>query len=829
MLSFKQLITAYKSNNTGWSRSSNRLSYISSGILRILLCLLFCCVVVSPALANPERVEAAEIYMLDKVVQWPDGTSEHIQIGTDGYFVLDGAKKRLVGMNLGFGLSYDEEECYWLPENIERMDKILTYLEAAGVRIVEFEPESIWHYGGEAGEEYDRYSTILDLVYEHKMFLMPHFVARHQPDAGDLSNPDFLMGYSDGTDTVGQWASRFADVIATYPNTVIMILGNELNIPFNDYDYQPQNVANYLAFIKNIMKSKVNVPVVANFAAYSEGGVPIRDDIVNAGMTVLDWPCFTHYGDSISLYNSRIEILNNWLDSHAYPSNGYWIEETNFCSWSPPDASKFTVEYLDTLFEHGASMALLHTTMSPGNPGYSFFDENGDPIESMVALTTEFSRLQTPVSVADIPPVVATSNAVNITNSSAELVGIVNDLGSASTVDVSFNWGYTEDNMNNQTAIETVSSIGSFSIGITGLAPETTYHFSLKAEGDGVSYGVIKSFVTTSSVVEEPAGPPVVETKNAINITSSSVTLNGMLTDLNGADTVATAFLIGTNEQRPDIEYTSATLTASGAFTVDISGLLPNTTYYYRSKAVGVETGYGETMSFTTPQDNIAIITQKEAEVIVLDAYGIESTSAILAGNVADMGAASELEVYFLYGNSPECDEGITSKIILTGSGDFGAEIQNLSPATTYYFTVKVADSVISDDVHSFTTAAENSSTVQQLPAVTTLNAKDVKRTSAILTATVLDLGTAPSVDLVFQYGKTSDCELGELGPITLDYTGTYQLKLTGLKSGTSYCFRAKVSGDGVAVGGVNKFITSSDIKHPFTNKTAPKSSSKGR
>ncbi len=784
---------------------------IAVNLFRLFISFLFCLMMALPGFAMTEPVEAAEAYLFDKVIQWPDGTTEHVQIGADGYFILDGVKKRLVGTNLGFGTSYDEEECYWLPENVERMDKILGYLESVGVRIVEFEPESIWHYGGEAGEEYERYSTVLDLVYQHKMLVMPHFVARHQPDAEDLSDCDFMMGYCDDTDTVGEWASRFADVMANYPNTVSLILGNELNIPYDEYEYQPANVANYLQFIKDIMISKVDVPVVSNFAAYSEDNALVHDEIVSAGMAVTDWPCFTHYGDSLGLYNSRIEVLTNWLDSHGYESSGYWIEETNFSSWSPPDASQFTTEYLDILFEHGASIALLHTTLAPNNPGYSFFTAEGDPIQSMVAIGEEISRLQAPLSVSDVPPAGSTETAVNVTSSSAELVGIVSDLGSAATVDVSFYWGHTAESMDNETHTDTVSSTGSFSIGIAGLNPETTYYYRLKAQGDGVSYGEIESFITGPSGVQEPAGPPSVDTNAATDITTGTVTLTGTLTDLNGADSVSTAFLVGTSQERPDKEYASEVLTETGAFSLTITDLLPDTTYYFRSKAVGTETGYGEIKSFTTPKENIVKIIQKSPEVVTLEASAVESTSAVLKGHILSMGDASELECYFLYGTTSECDQGETGKTILAESGDFDAEIHGLIPATTYYFTARVSGTQTPYDSKSFETPGISPSTISQPPQLALRGARDIKRTSVIIGCTVLDLGTASSVEVVFDYGKTPSCEAGRIGPVVCSATGTCEMKLNRLETGTRYYYRATISGDGVIIGEVQEFTTLSN------------------
>ncbi len=371
---------------------SLRRNYVLLLLVFLLLCVIFAVLFfIKPGHISPYDA------MFSALIKWPDRSSEHIIIDHDGSFILNGHKTNLVGVTLGFGLSHDFDESYWLPENVARWDKILTYLEHSGVRIVSFEPESIHNFGGKAGEEFERYSAMFDLIYEHKMLVMPHIVARHQPDADDLSTPDFMRSHSRHSDTVGQWASRFADVMTHYPNTVAVVIENELNIPVGGNNYQPEDVANYLSYLKCIINRELNVPVVTNFSGHSEGTTPVRDDIIKAGLDVTDWPCFTIYGDSLELYNTRIKTLTEWLRNNGYPHEGYWIKETNYYSWSPPDASNFTVEYLESLINHGASIVLLYAALSADDPGYSFFDNAGNPIKSMENLSREINRLQLPV------------------------------------------------------------------------------------------------------------------------------------------------------------------------------------------------------------------------------------------------------------------------------------------------------------------------------------------------------------------------------------------------------------------------------------------------
>jgi trimeric autotransporter adhesin len=96
------------------------------------------------------------------------------------------------------------------------------------------------------------------------------------------------------------------------------------------------------------------------------------------------------------------------------------------------------------------------------------------------------------------PPTVATNAADTIDDDSAMLHGNLSGLGDASSVDVSFEWGYNTS-YGNETTAQTMTSTGAFSFEITGLVPGTTYHFRAKAAGDGNGYGTDMDFATTGT------------------------------------------------------------------------------------------------------------------------------------------------------------------------------------------------------------------------------------------------------------------------------------------------------------------------------------------
>lgn len=88
--------------------------------------------------------------------------------------------------------------------------------------------------------------------------------------------------------------------------------------------------------------------------------------------------------------------------------------------------------------------------------------------------------------------------ATNITAASATLNGNLTSLGTASSVDASFEYGLTTG-YGTAAAVQARSETGFFSANITGLAPGTTYHFRATAAGDGTGYGADYCFTTLAA------------------------------------------------------------------------------------------------------------------------------------------------------------------------------------------------------------------------------------------------------------------------------------------------------------------------------------------
>jgi hypothetical protein len=114
----------------------------------------------------------------------------------------------------------------------------------------------------------------------------------------------------------------------------------------------------------------------------------------------------------------------------------------------------------------------------------------------------------------------------------------------------------------------------------------------------GAGSGRINANKTIESLLP-PSEPPGVYADNAANVASNSATLKGVLTNMGNNDSVQVSFEYGVSTA-----FGKATpaqiLEDTGNFSASITGLQPNTTYYFRAKAAGSETVFSANRTFTT-------------------------------------------------------------------------------------------------------------------------------------------------------------------------------------------------------------------------------------
>jgi len=151
-------------------------------------------------------------------------------------------------------------------------------------------------------------------------------------------------------------------------------------------------------------------------------------------------------------------------------------------------------------------------------------------------------------------PIVLTSATKSYGASWGILKGNLQHTGGASSCKVWFEYGTSENNLYKQTAKQTLTSTGEFTIKITGLNPCQKYFYRAVASNDvGTDCGGIYSFTP---------GTPIVDTKPAEDVKTHSATLVGTLTCLGGASSCKVWFEYGTSENNLYKQTAKQTLTS---------------------------------------------------------------------------------------------------------------------------------------------------------------------------------------------------------------------------------------------------------------------------
>jgi len=178
-------------------------------------------------------------------------------------------------------------------------------------------------------------------------------------------------------------------------------------------------------------------------------------------------------------------------------------------------------------------------------------------------------------------PQISGEEATNVTLTSATLNGAINACGYYTVINPTFEYGLTTAYTHvvpASPAIITGSGNTPVTAGISGLLPNTTYHYRLNASwgGNGFS-GVDHTFTTT-------IGMPTVVTNPATLITQSSAMLNGTVNANNISTTVTFEFGTSTAYGQTFTAIPSpVTGNADTPVSYSAGGLLPNSTYHFRA------------------------------------------------------------------------------------------------------------------------------------------------------------------------------------------------------------------------------------------------------
>ena len=313
------------------------------------------------------------------------------------------------------------------------------------------------------------------------------------------------------------------------------------------------------------------------------------------------------------------------------------------------------------------------------------------------------------------------------------------------------------------------------SAGLTGLSPNTPYHFRISAtNASGTRVGSEATFATLPN-------PPTVVTEPAASVAHSSATLEATVNP-NGGMVSACRFEYGTS---PSLGSSAPCTPSPGsgtsavAVSAAVTGLTPNTTYDFKITATNAGgTSSGSEQMFTTPRS--APIVQTQA------ASGIAQSAATLNATVNPEGE-EVTNCHFEYGTTPSYGSSLPCAS-LPGMGTspvaVSVALAGLKPNTTYDFKIVATNATGTGEGANQTFA-----TLPNPPTVATEPPSSIAQSSATLNATVNPEGSTVSV-CRFEYGTTPS--YGSSMPCaSLPGSGTSPVAvsaaLTGLSPNTTY------------------------------------------
>lgn len=380
-------------------------------------------------------------------------------------------------------------------------------------------------------------------------------------------------------------------------------------------------------------------------------------------------------------------------------------------------------------------------------------------------------------------PSVSTREASSVGYQSATLNGYLGSPG-ASSCEVWFVYDTTShtswQDYEHSTSKETETGTATFSRAITGLDINTTYHYRAVAENSADKYDVGDDKTLTTHVVTPTVATVAVD---QTNVTSTSATLTGQLTDLGGANSCTVWLEYGTTTA-----YGSATvntsLDAPGTFNVTVTGLQPGTAYRFRAASQNSQgTSYGTDLSFVTAVEKASVETSPVAYAVVLSA------------NVTDLGGEQSCEVWFEYGPDTENYTDTTPHQEINETGPVTEVLTGLQSNVTYRYRAVINNS------QGVTYGSNLSFQMMSLPAAPSLAASDAAIAGDNVTfhGNLTSLGDSSSCYVWFEYEKE---QRYATAPRQVNTTGPFNDTVTGLERGT-YSYRA------IAVGATGRIAYS--------------------
>ena len=207
-------------------------------------------------------------------------------------------------------------------------------------------------------------------------------------------------------------------------------------------------------------------------------------------------------------------------------------------------------------------------------------------------------------------------------------------------------------------------SFNFFSVNIYNLTRTTEYHYRAvgenKDQGATIRVGLDYTFI--------PGGPRVI-VKSVSGIGIDSAVIEGELTHMGGAASCEVFFRYGTDPNNLDMETTHETMTSTGNFNYEITGLTSCQPIYYRAVAKNDADTWASIFYLGVTPGMPIVETYLPNDVTI--------NSATYRGELFELADQPSCDVWFEYGDdNPNNLDETTDNITLTAPDQFFIEVE---------------------------------------------------------------------------------------------------------------------------------------------------------
>jgi phosphodiesterase/alkaline phosphatase D-like protein len=325
---------------------------------------------------------------------------------------------------------------------------------------------------------------------------------------------------------------------------------------------------------------------------------------------------------------------------------------------------------------------------------------------------------------------------------------------------------------------------------LTGLDANTTYYFRFYASVNQACnptqiVSVTESFTTATTTTNGIIFSNL--SSSAINATSATVSVT--LSNVCANSTYQLQYSTSASFAAGTIDTQFMTNGTNGVKDHNLTGLAPNTTYYFRfyaaaNQACNTTQVISSSSSFSTTNTNFAFSN--------LTSSSVANTIATVSVTLSNVCAGSTYQLQ--YSTSPAFGAGTVDIQFATGgtSGVKNHNLNTLLPSTTYYyrFYANANQACNTTQIISVTESFTTTNTPPLVIQFSNLTSSAVTNTTATLSVTLANVCVASTYQL--QYSPSASFSAGTVDTqyVTNGTDGVKNHNLTGLSPNSTYYFR---------------------------------------